>query len=81
MTSSRSGGSAGSIETLANIVNALPRSFPGAVFTVVHMQPDKISHLAEILDRGALPAIQVTGRHPIEPGTVYVASPDTHMLD
>lgn len=75
------GASAGGVEVLRALVSALPPDFPGAVLVTMHLPAETESALARILDRaGPLPAR--TARHgaPIEPGTVYVAPPDRHLL-
>lgn len=75
------GASAGGIEALRNLVAALPADFAAAILVVLHLPPRGTSVLAQILDRaGALRAVQATdGEHP-EPGTIYVAPPDRHLL-
>ncbi len=75
------GASAGGVEALRTVMSALPSDFPGAVLVTMHLPAETDSALARILDRaGPLPAR--TARHgmPIEPGTVYVAPPDRHLL-
>ena len=75
------GGSAGSIEVLCEFVAGLPEDFPGSIFVVVHFPASVRSTLPRILSRaGSLPA-----RHPrdgelIEPGRIYVAPPDVHLV-
>jgi two-component system, chemotaxis family, protein-glutamate methylesterase/glutaminase len=74
------GGSAGSLETLRSIVSALPRSFTGNVFLVVHIGPGR-SRLAELLaSAGRLPASFAHDGEPIEAGRIYVAPTDRHLL-
>jgi two-component system chemotaxis response regulator CheB len=75
------GGSAGSIGPLRELVRQLPPNFPAAVMVVIHLQADKVSRLAEILNTtGSLPAVQVSAPQTIMPGTCYVAVPDYHMV-
>jgi two-component system chemotaxis response regulator CheB len=51
------------------------------VFVVVHHPTDSPSKLPRILSRaGALPATHATDGEPIEPGHIYVAPPDQHLL-
>ena len=51
------GGSAGSIEAVAELVKGLPPDFPGSVFVVVHFPGSVTSTLPRILSRaGPLPA-------------------------
>ena len=75
------GGSAGGIEALTALVRGLLPDFPAALFVVVHIPPYSVSHLPQILSRaGALPAVHATDGEPIEPGRIYVAPPDRHLL-
>lgn len=75
------GTSAGGVEALRALVGGLPESFPGSVFIVMHTAPDSPGVLAQILDRsGPLPAANASNRERIEPGHIYVAPPDTHLL-
>ena len=74
------GGSAGSIEVLAEFVGGLPPDFPGSVFVVVHFPGSVTSTLPHILSRSG----PLSARHPrdgefIEPGRIYVAPPDCHL--
>jgi two-component system chemotaxis response regulator CheB len=75
------GGSAGSVEALQKIVQRLPADFPAAVFVVTHLSPRGKNFLPEILDgRGALPARQAQEGERIQPGEIYIAPPDRHLL-
>src|SRR5689334_8890040 len=75
------GASAGGVEALQIIANNLPAAFPAALFVVTHMPPDMPSALPNILTRGGpLPAVHVPTRMPIEPGHIYCARPDHHLL-
>jgi two-component system chemotaxis response regulator CheB len=74
------GGSAGSIEALAELVRGLPSSFSGSVFVVVHFPGSVSSTLPRILSRaGSLPAEHAVDGQPIKPGRIYVAPPDWHL--
>lgn len=75
------GASAGGVEALRTVMSALPADFPGAVLVTMHLSAGTQSALARILDRaGPLPARPARHGAPIEPGTVYVAPPDRHLL-
>lgn len=75
------GASAGGVEALIRIVAALPADFRAAVFVTLHVPPGAPSALAGILSRkGPLPAVNPRDGEPIEPGRIYVAPPDHHML-
>ena len=74
------GGSAGSLSTVLSIASGLPADFSGNVFVVVHIGhsrsrlPDLITHA------GKLPATAPRDCEPIEPGRIYVAPADRHLL-
>lgn len=75
------GGSAGSIAALVQLVQGFPPDLPAAVFIVVHTSPNFPSLLPEILQNsGPLPAVHAEDGAPIEPGRIYVAPPDRHLL-
>ena len=75
------GASAGGVEALSTVVGALPAEFPAAVFVVLHLAPAGLSLLPEILGRaGALPVRHAADGAAIEPGHVYVAPPDHHLV-
>jgi two-component system chemotaxis response regulator CheB len=74
------GASAGGLEAVRRITEALPRNCRAAVALVVHVgrQP---SQLPEILTwHGKLPAAFAEEGAVLEPGRIYVAPPDRHML-
>jgi two-component system chemotaxis response regulator CheB len=75
------GASVGGIEALRTIVGGLPADFPASVFVVMHVSPQSPSILADILDRaGALPAANAADGERIQPGRIYVAPPDHHLV-
>src|SRR4051794_34938522 len=75
------GASAGGLEALIAIIRSLPAEFPAALFIVTHMAPAEPSLLPDILShRGPLPAIRATEGMAIEPGRIYCATPDHHLL-
>jgi two-component system chemotaxis response regulator CheB len=75
------GGSAGSIEAVAELVRGLPQGFAGSMFVVVHFPSSVTSTLPRILSRaGPLPASHAVDGERIEPGRIYVARPDWHLL-
>lgn len=75
------GASAGGVEVLQELVCELPADFPGALFVVMHIPPRGRSLLPAILSRvGKLPAVHPLDGAPIEPGTIYVAPPDYHLV-
>jgi two-component system chemotaxis response regulator CheB len=75
------GASAGGVEALHVVVEALPVDFPAVVLIVQHMDPRHRSMLAGLLARRSrLRVKQATDGEPVTPGTVYIAKPDAHLL-
>ena len=75
------GGSAGAFEALYALAGGLPATFPPSLCVSLHLPPYSRSQLPDIIRRrGALPARYATDREPLEPGTIYVAPPDHHLL-
>lgn len=75
------GASAGGVEALAAIAADLPDAFPAAVFVVLHLPEGATSFLSEILDRaGPLPAFVALDGATVEPGAIFVAPADHHLL-
>lgn len=75
------GASAGGVEALSELMQRLPANLPAAIFVVLHLSPQATSHLAEILSfRGPLRATQPRDGEAIQPGHIYVAPPDRHLL-
>jgi two-component system chemotaxis response regulator CheB len=74
------GASAGGVQTLQELFAGFPAQMPAAVGVVLHrgVQP---SHLAEVLGRrSVLPVKEPNRTLPIQPGTIYLAPPDHHLL-
>ncbi len=75
------GASAGGVATLWQLVQGLPANLPAAVFVVVHMSAKHPSSLPNILQKsGKLPSAHAVDGAEIEPGRIYVAPPDRHLL-
>jgi two-component system, chemotaxis family, protein-glutamate methylesterase/glutaminase len=75
------GASAGGVQALSRFVAGFPASFPGVVIVVQHLPAGAPTLLPAILSRaGALPAMPAEEGAPIQPGHIYVASPDLHHL-
>jgi two-component system chemotaxis response regulator CheB len=75
------GTSAGGIEALTQLFQELPQDLPAAVFVVCHISPESPGVLPRIISRHSqLPAVNAFDNDPIEPGRVYVAPPDHHLL-
>jgi two-component system chemotaxis response regulator CheB len=75
------GGSAGSGAVLQRIMEDLPADLPASIFIATHVPSQSAGYLADALARvGALPVRSAVDGQPIEPGCVYVAVPDRHLL-
>lgn len=75
------GASAGGVEALQRFARALPGDFAAPVLVVLHASPRGRSYLPEILSRaGSLPALHALDGAPLEPGRIYVAPPDSHLV-
>src|SRR4051794_4540032 len=75
------GASAGGVRALELLVHGLSKDFAGTMLVVLHFPAWASSELALILSRsGPVPAIQAAPRQPLEPGRIYVAAPDFHLI-
>jgi two-component system chemotaxis response regulator CheB len=75
------GASAGGVEALQELVRVIPQNLPAAVFVVVHLAAWAPTLLPLLLSRkGALPAQSPNSDELIQPGRIYVAPPDHHMI-
>jgi two-component system chemotaxis response regulator CheB len=75
------GASAGGVDAIGTVLEALPADFPAAIAIVLHLPADRKSLLADLFAaRCALPVKEVEDKEFIVPGVVYIAAPDYHML-
>jgi two-component system, chemotaxis family, protein-glutamate methylesterase/glutaminase len=75
------GASAGALEALSVILPTLPAGFRLPLIVVVHVPPDKRSMLAELFQaKCQIPVREAEDKEPINPGTVYFAPSDYHLL-
>ncbi len=75
------GASSGGIEALRTLLGELPRDFPAAVCVVIHSAPQAPGVLPHIFARTSrLPVTHPRDGDTLEPGHVYVAPPDRHLL-
>lgn len=75
------GASSGGIEALKALVAGLPPDFKAAIFVTLHVAPYSLGILPDILEHsGPLPAANAQDMEPIEPGRIYVAPPDRHLI-
>ncbi|UOQ65847.1 chemotaxis protein CheB [Hymenobacter volaticus] len=75
------GASSGGIAALLEFVKSLPEDFPAPIFVVQHMAPYIHSVLPQLLSH--VSPLQVKHPHDgedIQPGIIYVAPPDHHLL-
>jgi two-component system chemotaxis response regulator CheB len=75
------GGSAGGLEAVATLLQALPEPFVPAVLVVLHIPAERPSLLAELFaQRCRLPVREALDKEHLQGGTVYVAPADYHLL-
>lgn len=75
------GASAGGVQAVLDLARDLPADLPATVLVVVHCSPGARGMLADLLTRaGPLPARNAVDGEAIEPGRIYVAPPDHHLL-
>lgn len=75
------GASAGGVESLVQLTRELPPDLDAAVFVVLHMPSQGTSVLPTILNRvKTIPAVHPHDGQAIQPGRIYVAPPDHHLL-
>jgi two-component system, chemotaxis family, protein-glutamate methylesterase/glutaminase len=75
------GASAGGVEALVALVRTLPANFPHPVLVVLHVSPSGTSILPAILARACqLPVSAPSDGDHLDPGHVYVAPPDCHLV-
>jgi two-component system chemotaxis response regulator CheB len=75
------GTSAGGVEALSAVLPAIPASFRGAVLVVLHLPRERPSLLVELFrPKCALAVREAEDKEPVEPGTIYFAPPDYHLL-
>ena len=73
--------SAGGLAALSTVLSLLPGDFPVPVVVVEHLDPRRRSVIAEILSRRiSLLATEAKAGEHLEPGRVYIAPPDNHLL-
>ena len=74
------GASQGGVQVLQTIVSGLPSDFPASVLVVLHIGAEP-SMLPSILSAaGSLPVCHATHLQTIQPGHIYIAPPDRHLL-
>ena len=75
------GGSSGAIDALNILLPALPAGLRAAVIILLHLPRDRPSRLVDIFShRCVLPVQEAEDQQPLQPGQVYFAPPDYHLL-
>jgi two-component system, chemotaxis family, protein-glutamate methylesterase/glutaminase len=75
------GGSAGAFEALSALLPGLAPDYPLPILIVVHLPPDRRSLFAELFSaRCKIRVREAEDKEPIEPGVVYFAPPNYHLL-
>lgn len=75
------GGSSGALRPLTDILSRLPADFAGGILVTLHRHETSDSYLARLLSNKCRLRVRQTEKdETIEPGTVYVAPPDAHLL-
>lgn len=75
------GASAGGIEAISIILSELRLELRAPIVIVVHMPSDRSTHLVTLLQsKCRRPMIEVEDKQSLEPGHVYLAPPDYHVL-
>lgn len=75
------GASAGGVEALSAVLPALNRSCRVPTFVVVHVPRERPSLLSQLFaSKCSLAVVEALDKQPIEPGVIYFAPPDYHLL-
>ncbi|NLR71377.1 chemotaxis protein CheB [Novosphingobium sp. ERN07] len=75
------GTSAGGVQALSRILPGIPVDFPRPVLVVIHVPARRGNALVELFgNKCKLPVKEAEDKEPLEPGTVYFAPPDYHLL-
>ena len=75
------GASWGGLAALSELIECLPADLPAAVVVVQHRSKDSESLLAQLLqEHSALPVREVDDKDSVEPGRVFIAPADYHLL-
>jgi two-component system chemotaxis response regulator CheB len=75
------GTSAGGVEMLSLLLPALRAQCRLSIFIVMHIPRERPSLLPDIFaSKCALPVREAEDKEPVQPGTVYFAPPDYHLL-
>ena len=69
------------IDALSVLLPALPSTLRAAVFVVIHLPRERPSLLVDVFQpKCALPVREAQDKDVVQPGTIYFAPPDYHLL-
>jgi two-component system chemotaxis response regulator CheB len=75
------GGSAGSLQTMLEILTTLRPNYPFPILLVMHRHVSNDSILEELLSmKSGLIAREIEEKEPINPGHIYISPADYHVL-
>jgi two-component system, chemotaxis family, protein-glutamate methylesterase/glutaminase len=74
------GGSAGGVEALKSLLPALPRDLSVPVLVVVHMAAETRAVWPVVFEGTQLRVLEAEDKDVAEPGSVYIAPPNYHLL-
>ena len=76
------GGSAGSLEVIVYLLKSLPDGFQTPVVLIVHRLKNRTSRLDKMLSKeaGIQNIIEPEDKEPIQPGRIYLAPQNYHLL-
>ncbi len=75
------GASAGGVQALQSLFSQFPANLEASFFVVLHVSPESPRLLATLIDKSSPLTVKFAeDRASIEPGCVYVAPPDFHLL-
>ncbi len=74
------GASAEGFSAPRKLFSTLDPATPATIFTVVHMSPMLPSYLVPLLSKSSTLPVKTASSGPFEPGVIYVAPPDHHLV-
>ena len=75
------GASAGGVVAISSLLECLPSNFLTPICIVLHLPPDKNSMLDQIFnDKCSLQVKEADDKESIQPGFVYLAPPNYHLM-
>lgn len=75
------GTSAGGVRALTTLLGQIPQDFPASIHIVLHLSNEAVSNLPTVLSKSARLAVAFAkDKERIEPGRIYLAPPDFHLM-